>query len=160
MRSFRRRRRRGGCVTSTQPGIRMTRVHADGSQPGVLNCAPHHGSPSIHMDGGVVYRFAVRGMSRNGRGGARSNWHQPPRHRLVYTSPSQSAHYRRRVAQARNPRERVVISVDRHANTSAASIPLALDEAVRDGRIKPGQQVLLVAVGGGFTWGSVLISWT
>ena len=56
--------------------------------------------------------------------------------------------------------ERVVVSVDRHANTSAASIPLALDEAARDGRIKAGQQVLLVGVGGGFTWGSVLIRWT
>lgn len=55
------------------------------------------------------------------------------------------------------PPERVVITVDRHGNTSAASIPLALDTAVRDGRIKPGELVLMEAFGGGFTWGSVLV---
>jgi 3-oxoacyl-[acyl-carrier-protein] synthase-3 len=55
------------------------------------------------------------------------------------------------------PLERVVVTVDRHANTSAASIPLALDEAVRDGRIRRGQHVLLEGVGGGFTWGAVLL---
>ena len=55
--------------------------------------------------------------------------------------------------------ERVIATVDRHANTSAASVPLALDEAVRDGRIRPGQHVLLEGVGGGFTWGAVLVRW-
>jgi 3-oxoacyl-[acyl-carrier-protein] synthase-3 len=55
--------------------------------------------------------------------------------------------------------ERVVTTVDRHANTSAASIPLALDEAVRDGRIRHGHHVLLEGVGGGFTWGAVLLRW-
>ncbi|MGI8896178.1 MAG: 3-oxoacyl-[acyl-carrier-protein] synthase III C-terminal domain-containing protein, partial [Casimicrobiaceae bacterium] len=57
------------------------------------------------------------------------------------------------------PPERVIATVDQHANTSAASIPLALDIAVRDGRIRAGQHVLLVGVGGGFTWGSVLLQW-
>ena len=57
------------------------------------------------------------------------------------------------------PLERVVTTVDRHANTSAASIPLALDVAVRDGRIRAGQHVMLLGVGGGFTWGSVLLRW-
>jgi 3-oxoacyl-[acyl-carrier-protein] synthase-3 len=52
-----------------------------------------------------------------------------------------------------------VTTVERHANTSAASIPLALDEAVRDGRIRDGQRVMLLGVGGGFTWGSVLLNW-
>jgi 3-oxoacyl-[acyl-carrier-protein] synthase-3 len=55
--------------------------------------------------------------------------------------------------------ERVVVTVDRHGNTSAASVPLALDEAVRDGRIRHGQHVLLEGVGGGFTWGAVLLRW-
>ncbi|MDP3716052.1 MAG: 3-oxoacyl-[acyl-carrier-protein] synthase III C-terminal domain-containing protein, partial [Burkholderiales bacterium] len=55
--------------------------------------------------------------------------------------------------------ERVITTVDRHANTSAASVPLALDEAVRDGRIKRGQHVMLEGVGGGFTWGAILIKW-
>jgi 3-oxoacyl-[acyl-carrier-protein] synthase III len=57
------------------------------------------------------------------------------------------------------PLERMVTTVDRHANTSAASIPLALDVAVRDGRVRPGQHVMLLGVGGGFTWGSVLLKW-
>jgi 3-oxoacyl-[acyl-carrier-protein] synthase-3 len=57
------------------------------------------------------------------------------------------------------PEERLVITVDRHGNTSAASVPLALDEAVRDGRIRRGQHLLLQGVGGGFTWGSVLLRW-
>ena len=56
-------------------------------------------------------------------------------------------------------REKVVVTVDRHANTSAASIPLALDVAVRDGRIKKGDLVMIEAVGGGFTWGAALIRW-
>jgi 3-oxoacyl-[acyl-carrier-protein] synthase-3 len=55
--------------------------------------------------------------------------------------------------------EKVIVTVDRHANTSAASIPLALDEAVRDGRIRPGQHVLMEAIGGGFTWGAALARW-
>ena len=57
------------------------------------------------------------------------------------------------------PMEKVVTTVERHANTSAASIPLALDEAARDGRIRDGQRVMLLGVGGGFTWGSVLLNW-
>ena len=57
------------------------------------------------------------------------------------------------------PAEKVIVTVDRHANTSAASIPLALDDAVRDGRIRPGHLVLLEAMGGGFTWGSALVRW-
>ena len=55
------------------------------------------------------------------------------------------------------PTDKVIVTVDRHANTSAASVPLALDVAVRDGRIKPGQHVLMEGVGGGFTWGAALV---
>jgi 3-oxoacyl-[acyl-carrier-protein] synthase-3 len=57
------------------------------------------------------------------------------------------------------PADKVVVTVDRHGNTSAASIPLAFDVALRDGRIKPGQRVLLEGVGGGFTWGAVLLQY-
>ncbi|MGH9642252.1 MAG: 3-oxoacyl-[acyl-carrier-protein] synthase III C-terminal domain-containing protein, partial [Terriglobales bacterium] len=57
------------------------------------------------------------------------------------------------------PPEKVVVTIDRHANTSAASVPLALAEAVADGRIKPGQLVLLEAMGGGLTWGAALVRW-
>jgi len=56
-------------------------------------------------------------------------------------------------------RDRLVVTVDRHGNTSAASIPLAVDTAVRDGRVQPGQHILLEGVGGGFTWGAALIRW-
>jgi 3-oxoacyl-[acyl-carrier-protein] synthase-3 len=145
---------------SAQPGIRMARVHADGSQPGVLNCAPHHGSPYIRMDGGVVYRFATRGMvetaeealNATGTACADVDWFIPHQANLRIVEGA--------ARKLGISPERVVVSVDRHANTSAASIPLALDEAVRDGRIKAGHEVLLVGVGGGFTWGSVLIRWT
>jgi 3-oxoacyl-[acyl-carrier-protein] synthase-3 len=144
---------------SAEPGIRSIHLHADGHQPEVLNCAPNFGSPYIRMDGGVVFRFAVRGMveaaeevlAAAGANAGEVDWLIP-----------HQANQRIIDAAARKlgiPRERVVISVDRHANTSAASIPLALDEAVRDGRVKSGQQVLLVGVGGGFTWGSVLMKW-
>jgi len=145
---------------SEKPGIRLARVHADGSQPGVLNCAPNLGSPFIKMDGGVVYRFAVRGMVEAAEGALEATGTQG--NDIDWFIPHQ-ANLRIVEGAARKlgiTPERVVVSVDRHANTSAASIPLALDEAARDGRIKAGQQVLLVGVGGGFTWGSVLIRWT
>jgi len=145
---------------SERPGIRTTHLHADGHQPEVLNCAPNFGRPFIHMDGGVVFRFAVRGMveaaeealAAAGACGADVDWFIPHQanQRIIDVAARKLA----------IPHERVVISVDRHANTSAASVPLALDEAVRDGRIRSGHQVLLVGVGGGFTWGSVLIRWT
>ncbi|HEY4139338.1 MAG TPA: 3-oxoacyl-[acyl-carrier-protein] synthase III C-terminal domain-containing protein, partial [Casimicrobiaceae bacterium] len=60
----------------------------------------------------------------------------------------------------RLPEERIITTVDLHANTSAASIPLALDVAVRDGRVRAGQHLILLGVGGGFTWGSILLRWT
>ena len=145
---------------STQPGIRLVRVHADGSQPAVLNCAPNLGSPYIKMDGGVVYRFAVRGMVETAEealaltqtSSADIDWFIPHQANLRIVEGA--------ARKLGFGLERVVVTVDKHANTSAASIPLALDEAVRDGRIRTGHQVLLVGVGGGFTWGSVLIRWT
>jgi 3-oxoacyl-[acyl-carrier-protein] synthase-3 len=145
---------------SDQPGIRAVNLHADGHQPEVLNCAPNFGSPFIHMDGGVVFRFAVRGIVEASREALRSaganaadvDWFIP--HQANRRIIDASAH-KLGIAS-----DHLVISVDRHANTSAASIPLALDEAARDGRIRSGQQVLLTGVGGGFTWGSALVSWT
>jgi len=144
---------------SAKPGIRSVQLHADGHHPEVLNCAPHLGNPYIHMDGGVVFRFAVRGIveaSQEALESAGANATQ-----VDWFIPHQ-ANKRIIEASARKlgiASDRVIVSVDRHANTSAASIPLALDEAVRDGRIRSGQQVLLTGVGGGFTWGSALLSW-
>ncbi len=145
---------------SEKPGIRAVRLHADGHQPEVLNCAPNFGRPFIHMDGGIVFRFAVRGMVEAAEEALAAAGVQIGD--VDWFIPHQ-ANQRIIDAAARKlgiPNDRIVLSVDRHANTSAASIPLALDEAARDGRIQSGQQVLLVGVGGGFTWGAVLLRWT
>jgi 3-oxoacyl-[acyl-carrier-protein] synthase III len=152
-------------VPSQVPGIVSAHLHADGrygamlSVPGTLADGAVSGSPYVHMDGAGVFKFAVRVMAEaaaealgeNGLDATAIDWLIP-----------HQANIRIIDATAKKlgvPPEKVVVTVDRHANTSAASIPLALDEAVRDGRIVAGQRVLLLGVGGGFTWGSVLINW-
>ncbi|MCA3151124.1 MAG: 3-oxoacyl-ACP synthase, partial [Rhodocyclaceae bacterium] len=117
------------------------------------------GSPFVHMDGNAVFRFAVRvlaeaayeALEANGLAPADVDWLVPHQANIRIIEST--------AKKLGMPMERVVVTVDRHANTSAASIPLALDTAVRDGRIRPGQLVLLEGVGGGFTWGSVLLRW-
>jgi 3-oxoacyl-[acyl-carrier-protein] synthase-3 len=117
------------------------------------------GSPFVRMDGGAVFKFAVNvlaevaaeALAANGLEASAIDWLIP-----------HQANIRIIEATAKKlgvPMAKVVATVDRHANTSAASIPLALDEAVRDGRITAGHRVLLLGVGGGFTWGSVLLNW-
>jgi 3-oxoacyl-[acyl-carrier-protein] synthase-3 len=117
------------------------------------------GKPFVTMEGGTVFKFAVKVLEEVvGEVLAATGLHKSD---IDWLIPHQ-ANIRIIEATARKlglPMERVVVSVDRHANTSAASIPLALDEAVRAGRIKPGQHVLLEAVGGGFTWGACLVRW-
>jgi 3-oxoacyl-[acyl-carrier-protein] synthase-3 len=152
-------------AASETPGLLGTKLRADGrytgtlSVPGQVSRGAIRGKPFVTMDGGVVFKFAVRVlaevaeevMQAAGLDTARIDWLIP-----------HQANLRIIEATARKlglPMERVVVSVDRHANTSAASIPLALDEAVRDGRIRSGQHVLLEAVGGGFTWGACLLKW-
>jgi 3-oxoacyl-[acyl-carrier-protein] synthase III len=152
-------------VPSQKPGILATRLHADGAQRGML-CVPGQvrngtvwGDPFVHMDGQAVFKFAVRvltevadealaaaGMARSG-----IDWLIPHQANLRIMDATSK--------RLGIPHERVVVTVDRHANTSAASIPLALDEAVRDGRIRDGQHVMMLGVGGGFTWGSALVRW-
>ena len=112
------------------------------------------------MEGGAVFKFAVKVLAEVVEEVLAAA--DVPKQRIDWLIPHQ-ANLRIIEATARKlglPMERVVVTVDRHANTSAASIPLALDEAVRDGRIRPGQHVLLEAVGGGFTWGACLIKWS
>jgi 3-oxoacyl-[acyl-carrier-protein] synthase-3 len=147
------------------PGILSSHLHADGSYanllsvPGTVCGGKVSGRPLLQMDGGGVFKFAVRALddiveealTANGMQKADIDWLVPHQANI-------------RIIQASAKKlglsmEKVVVTVDRHANTSAASIPLALDEAVRDGRIRSGQHVLLEAVGGGFTWGAVLIKW-
>jgi len=148
---------------SDEPGILSCHLHADGAFAGILNTPGHvagggvTGDPTLKMDGGAVFKLAVRVLEETAREALAANglavtdldWlvaHQANVRILSHTAKKLGL-----------PPEKCVITVDRHANTSAASVPLALDTAVRDGRIRPGHLVLLEGVGGGFTWGSVLL---
>lgn len=150
---------------SDAPGILSSHLHADGSYRNILETPGHvshgqvSGTPLLKMEGGAVFKLAVRvleevaheALDANGLTVADLDWliaHQANIRILTHTAKKLGL-----------PEEKLVVTVDRHANTSAASIPLALDIAVRDGRIKPGHNVLLEGVGGGFTWGSVLLKW-
>ena len=150
---------------SAKPGIVASRLHADGrhahilSVPGSVSKGAVCGRPLLQMEGNAVFKFAVKVLAEvadetlAAAGLARTD--------VDWLIPHQ-ANVRIIQATARKlgiSMEKVVTTVDRHANTSAASVPLALDEAVRDGRIREGQHVLLEGVGGGFTWGAVLVRW-
>ena len=148
---------------SDRPGILASKLHADGRHEGLLRTAGNvsHGAivgtPFLTMDGQAVFKLAVSMLDQVGRETVQAagmtvadiDWLVPHQANI-------------RILQATGrklgvPAERVVVTVDRHANTSAASVPLALDTAVRDGRIREGHRVLLQGVGGGFTWGSVFV---
>jgi 3-oxoacyl-[acyl-carrier-protein] synthase III len=145
-------------VSAENPGVRSIRLHADGSDPDVL-CTPSRKSRFLHMDGGAVFKFAVRGLVEAGAEMLEAN--NITAASVDWVIPHQ-ANLRIIDVCARKlniPKEKVVVTVDRHANTSAASIPLALDAAVADGRVRTGDSVLLLSVGGGFTWAGGLINW-
>ena len=148
-----------------EPGVLSAHLHADGHYADILNTPGHvcggqvRGDPTLKMDGGAVFKLAVRvleesaheALSANGLAVSDLDWfvaHQANVRIITHTAKKLGI-----------PAEKCVVTVDRHANTSAASIPLALDVAVRDGRIKRGDLVLMEGVGGGFTWGSVLVRW-
>lgn len=148
-------------VDEDGPGILGTRLHADGAHRDLLHV---DGGPSttgtvgkLRMKGREVFRHAVVNLAEvleevlvaTGYTAADIDWvvpHQANRRILDATAKKLGL-----------PPEKVVITVDRHANTSAASVPLAFDEARRDGRLKPGDLVMLEAMGGGFTWGASLV---
>ncbi|MFN5779522.1 MAG: beta-ketoacyl-ACP synthase III, partial [Novosphingobium sp.] len=148
-------------VAEDGPGILASKLHADGAHNELLYV---DGGPSstgtvghIRMKGREVFRHAVVNLAEvlgevlgdTGFTAADIDWVVP-----------HQANQRILDATARKlglPPEKVVVTVDRHANTSAASVPLALDTAIRDGRIKPGDLVMLEAMGGGFTWGASLL---
>ncbi len=152
-------------VPSRISGILSTHLHADGSHRNIL-CVPGSladgrvtGSPFVHMEGGAVFRFAVRVLAEVAHEALAANG--VTAEAIDWLIPHQ-ANIRIIDATAKKlgvPMDKVVTTVERHANTSAASIPLALDEAVRDGRITAGRRVMLLGVGGGFTWGSVYLDW-
>ncbi|NLZ11877.1 MAG: ketoacyl-ACP synthase III [Alcaligenaceae bacterium] len=147
---------------SETPGIIGAELHADGSQMGILHAAGNVaggqvvGDPFLRMDGQAVFKMAVNALSRSaqdvcvqaGVGLSDINWMVPHQANLRIISFLGK--------KLGIPSEKVVVTVDQHANTSAASVPLALNAARRDGRIKAGDLVLMQGVGGGFTWGSVL----
>jgi 3-oxoacyl-[acyl-carrier-protein] synthase-3 len=152
-------------ATSDTPGILASRLHADGryadilSVPGSVSKGAISGRPLLRMEGNAVFKLAVKvlgevaeeTLAAAGLSKSELDWLIPHQANI-------------RILQATAKKlglsmEQVVATVDRHANTSAASVPLALDEAVRDGRVRAGQHVLLEGVGGGFTWGAVLVRW-
>lgn len=148
---------------SEQPGILATAMHADGSQCGILNVPGQisggqvTGDPFLRMDGQSVFKFAVRVLADIAEEVCRMAGIQTCD--VDWLIPHQA---NIRIIDATGKklgvdRSKVIVTVDRHGNTSAASVPLALDEAVRDGRIQRGQKVLLEGVGGGFTWGAALL---
>ena len=143
-----------------QPGILSTHLHADGRYDRLLQvppAAPGAPGPYIEMQGNEVFRMAVTTLGRIVDETLAAN--DLRREHVDWLVPHQANH-RIIAATARKlglPLERVVVTVDRHGNTSAASVPLALDAAVRDGRIRRGDVLMLEAFGGGFTWGSALV---
>ncbi|PUE53317.1 beta-ketoacyl-ACP synthase III [Limnohabitans parvus] len=148
---------------SDQPGILATDLHADGKYKDIL-CVPGHvnrggilGDPVLKMDGQAVFKLAVGVLEETARASlAKANLTDAD---IDWLIPHQ-ANIRIMQSTAKKLKmspDKVVVTVDQHGNTSAASIPLALDTAVRDGRIQRGQTLMLEGVGGGFTWGSVLL---
>ena len=157
-----------GAVVVTQsdaPGILSSHLHADGRYASILQVSGGiaegkvRGNPYLEMDGGAVFKFAVRNLgdcaqqalAHNGLRGEQLDWLVPHQANMRIIKAI--------AERVGLPMEQVVTTVAKHGNTSAASVPLALDCAVRDGRIQPGQHLLLEGVGGGMTWGAVLIRW-
>ena len=155
---------------SGEPGILSTHIHANGNHADLLKTEvgvsrgfkgleDNDGKAEILMKGNEVFKVAVRTLGRIVDETLAAN--NMDKSELDWLIPHQ-ANLRNITATARKlemDMDRVVITVDRHGNTSSASVPLALDEAVRDGRIKRGDMLLLEAFGGGFTWGSALIKY-
>jgi len=149
---------------SEKPGIHASVLHADGSQvdllsvPGNVCGGAIVGSPFLQMNGQGVFKFAVRVLEEAARETVAAAGMQMSE--VDWLIPHQ-ANVRILDATARKlglPPEKLVVTVDHHGNTSAASIPLALDEFVRAGKIRPGQRILMEGVGGGFTWGASLVT--
>lgn len=145
------------------PGILATDIHADGRYRDIL-CVPGHvsggwihGNPVLHMDGQAVFKLAVGLLEQTARISLEKAGLQ--QEQLDWLVPHQ-ANLRIMNGTARKlklPAGKVIVTVHEHGNTSAASIPLALDHGVRSGQIRHGQNLLLEGVGGGFTWGSVVL---
>jgi 3-oxoacyl-[acyl-carrier-protein] synthase-3 len=150
---------------SATPGILATELHADGRYVGIL-CVPGHvsggkvlGDPLLKMDGPAVFKLAVgvlesvarSVLEKAGRRDADIDWLIPHQANIRIMQST--------AKKLKLTPEKLIATVDRHGNTSAASVPLALDESVREGKIKRGDTVMLEGVGGGFTWGAALLDY-
>ncbi len=150
---------------SSEPGILATDIHADGKYSDIL-CVPGHvsggtilGDPVLKMDGQAVFKLAVgvleetarASLSKAGLADSDIDWLIPHQANIRIMQST--------ARKLKMPMEKVIVTVDQHGNTSAASIPLALDHGVRSGKISKGQTLMLEGVGGGFTWGSVLLKY-
>lgn len=150
---------------SDSPGVLSTHLHTDGSHRAAL-CAPGtvengkvRGSPMLEMDGRAVYKFAVKAFEDVAWEALNMNAMKPEQIDWFICHQANKRIITHAARKLDLPDEKVVMTVDRHGNTSAASIPLALDVTVREGKIKPGDNVLLAALGGGFAWGAVMLKW-
>ena len=150
---------------SDAPGLLASELHADGRHVGIL-CVPGSvsggkvsGDPLLKMDGQAVFKLAIgvlgdvarAVLAKAGRSEADIDWLIPHQANLRIMQGT--------ARKLKLPMEKLIVTVDEHGNTSAASIPLALDQAVRSGRIARGDTLLLEGVGGGFTWGAVLLDY-
>ena len=150
---------------SSTPGILATDIHADGKYSEIL-CVPGHvsggailGDPVLKMDGQAVFKLAVgvleetarASLSKAGLNDTDIDWLIPHQANIRIMQST--------ARKLKMPMDKVIVTVDQHGNTSAASIPLALDHGIRSGQITKGQTLLLEGVGGGFTWGSVLLKY-
>jgi 3-oxoacyl-[acyl-carrier-protein] synthase-3 len=150
---------------SDTPGILATDLHADGKHVGIL-CVPGTvsggkvlGDPFLKMDGQAVFKLAVgvleqaarTTLAKAGRQEADIDWLIPHQANIRIMQGT--------AKKLKLPLEKLIVTVDEHGNTSAASIPLALDHAVRSGKVKKGDTLMLEGVGGGFTWGAVLVDY-
>jgi len=151
-------------TSAEKPGIHASVLRADGSHAGMLSVPGNVcggsivGSPFLQMNGQAVFKFAVKVLEESARETVAAA--DMKLSDIDWLIPHQ-ANVRILDATARKlglPSEKLVVTVDHHGNTSAASVPLALDEYVRAGKIKPGQRLLLQGVGGGFTWGSSVVT--
>jgi 3-oxoacyl-[acyl-carrier-protein] synthase-3 len=149
---------------SDTPGILASDIHADGKYVDIL-CVPGHvsggqimGDPLLKMDGQAVFKLAVgvledaarAALAKAGKTEADIDWLIPHQANIRIMQST--------ARKLKMSMDKVVVTVDQHGNTSAASIPLALDSAVRSGKVKSGETLMLEGVGGGFTWGAVLLN--
>jgi 3-oxoacyl-[acyl-carrier-protein] synthase III len=150
---------------SQEPGILASSLHADGRHAGIL-CTPGTvsggsvlGDPTLKMDGPAVFKLAVgvleaaarSALAKAGKTDADIDWLIPHQANIRIMQST--------AKKLKMPLEKLIVTVDQHGNTSAASIPLALDSAVRTGKVKRGDTLMLEGVGGGFTWGAVLVQY-